>query len=87
MAPTVAAHLTVHSLNGRKEAFAIVSQEVADLADGQYPLVIADGLLEALRVTAENIRSLGPAGALDQVPVPYREWLAVVDAALEKAGA
>lgn len=42
-------------------------------------------LIEALETTRGNILSLGPAGALDEVPMPYREWLAVVDAALAKA--
>jgi hypothetical protein len=46
--------------------------------------VIRD-LLSALKTTRGNIMSLGPAGALDQVPMPYREWLAVVDEAISKA--
>ncbi len=37
---------------------------------------------DALNVTAGNIRSLGPAGALNGVPMEYREWLALVEAAL-----
>lgn len=37
----VVAHLTVHSLNGRKEAFAIVTAETAQVADGTYALVMA----------------------------------------------
>lgn len=37
--------------------------------------------LTTLRVTAGNIRSIGPAGALDLVPVPYRVWLERVEAA------
>jgi hypothetical protein len=37
---------------------------------------------EALQTTAGNIRSLGPAGALDQVPMTYQRWLASVEAAL-----
>lgn len=45
----------------------------------------APQLLDALRVTASNIRSLGPAGALGRVPMPYTEWLALVDAAIAKA--
>lgn len=39
-------------------------------------------MLEALRVTEGNIRSLGPAGA---IPFPYQEWLAVVQGALALA--
>lgn len=42
-------------------------------------------LLEVLKVTAGNIRSLGPAGALDVLPAPYLEWLRVVDGAIAKA--
>lgn len=41
-------------------------------------------LLDALLTTAGNIRSLGPAGAL-QPYTEYREWLAVVEAAIAKA--
>lgn len=41
-------------------------------------------LLQALETTASNIRSLGPAGALGPVPLPYREWLAVVESAIAK---
>lgn len=37
--------------------------------------------LEALKVTAGNIRSLGPAGAL--APVPYREWLKIVEKGID----
>lgn len=39
-------------------------------------------MLAALDVTRDNIRSLGPAGALDSVPMPYRNWLSVVEAAI-----
>lgn len=39
----------------------------------------------ALQTTAGNIRSLGPAGALDAVPMPYREWLLLVETALAHA--
>lgn len=42
-------------------------------------------MLEALRVTAGNIRSLGPAGALGPVYTPYRTWLKVVDEAIRIA--
>lgn len=42
-------------------------------------------LLETLKTTAGNIRSLGPAGALNAVPYPYREWLRVVEAAIGAA--
>lgn len=41
-----------------------------------------DALLVAMEVTAKNIRSLGPAGA---IPEPYKIWLDVVDAAIALA--
>lgn len=41
---------------------------------------------DALDVTAGNIRSLGPAGALDGAPMEYREWLAVVETARGQSG-
>jgi hypothetical protein len=44
-------------------------------------------LLAALRVTAGNIRSLGPAGALDAIPESYRRWLQVVEDAIASATA
>jgi hypothetical protein len=42
-------------------------------------------LLAALRVTAGNIRSLGPAGGLDAIPDSYRIWLQVVEDAIATA--
>jgi hypothetical protein len=48
-------------------------------------IAAAPEMLEALEVTAENIRSLGPAGALSKVYAPYEEWLKVVEAAIAKA--
>ena len=48
-------------------------------------IAAAPEMYEALRTTSANIRSLGPAGALDDVPMPYREWLKVVEDALSKA--
>lgn len=54
----IAAHLTVHSLNGRKEAFAIVSQEVVALADGQYLLVVADAIAAAAPDLVKALRDV-----------------------------
>ncbi len=48
-------------------------------------LAAAPELLEALKTTASNIRSLGPAGALGPTYEPYKVWLEVVDAAIAKA--
>lgn len=42
-------------------------------------------MLSALEVTLGNILSLGPAGALDDVPMPYRVWAEVVQAAIDRA--
>jgi len=53
--------------------------------DRQHLFAAAHELLEALKTTAGNIRSLGPAGALGSVPMEYERWLAVVDAAIAKA--
>jgi hypothetical protein len=47
--------------------------------------VAAPELLEVLQTTLGNIKSLGPAGALDSVPTPYRVWADVVQAAITKA--
>ena len=66
---------------------------VAMLSGPQYLLgararlmASAPKLLDALLITRGNILSLGPAGALESVPMPYREWLRVVDEALLAAG-
>lgn len=48
-------------------------------------IVAAPTMLDALKTTAGNIRSLGPAGALSAVPVEYREWLRVIDSAIADA--
>lgn len=48
-------------------------------------IAAAPELLEALRITIGNVRSLGPAGALAPVHTPYREWLAQLEAAYTKA--
>lgn len=45
----------------------------------------AHQMREALEITAGNIRSLGPAGALDKVPMPYQVWLRVVEDALRNS--
>ncbi len=42
-------------------------------------------MLAALEVTLGNIMSLGQAGALESVPMPYRVWAEVVRSAIEKA--
>ncbi len=59
-----------------------VEQERERIEANLALIAAAPDLLEALRTTAGNIRSLGPAGAL---PEPYREWLRVVDEAIAKA--
>lgn len=49
-------------------------------------IAAAPDLLEAVRITIGNVKSLGPAGALDDVPyAPYREWLRMLEDTLAKA--
>lgn len=48
-------------------------------------ITAAPDLLEMVRITIGNVRSLGPAGALDKVWPAYREWLAQLEAAYAKA--
>lgn len=44
-------------------------------------------LIDLLRISAGNVRSLGPAGALEALPHgPYGEWLRQLDAALARCG-
>lgn len=57
---------------------ALVEREVLSRA------AVAD-LLEIVRTTIGNVRSLGPAGALAPVYTPYRIWLAQLEAAYTKA--
>lgn len=74
-------------------AVAIVTLRGSSPASPQYHeqdanarlIAAAPDLLDVLRVTAGNIRSLGPAGALANVYTPYEVWLAVVEAAIAKA--
>jgi hypothetical protein len=44
----------------------------------------APEMLEVLRTTAGNIRSLGPAGAIEPF-TPYLEWLRVVEEVIAQA--
>lgn len=46
------------------------------------PTVADEAMLQALKTTALNIRSLGPAGAIQW---PYKVWLSVVEDAIAKA--
>lgn len=48
-------------------------------------IAAAPEMLEVLQTTLGNIMSLGPAGALESVPMPYRVWADVVRAAISKA--
>jgi len=59
-----------------------VEETLAEL-DADFALIAAaPELLEVLQVTAGNIRSLGPAGA---IPHPYKEWLGAVESAIARA--
>lgn len=53
-----------------------------EMAEAALDAVGAWELLEALKTTAGNIRSLGPAGAIRE---PYTPWLGVVEAAIAKS--
>jgi hypothetical protein len=48
-------------------------------------IAAAPELLELIRLSIGNVRSLGPAGALAQVHTPYQEWLAQLEAVYTKA--
>lgn len=48
-------------------------------------IAAAPDLLEILKTTAENVRSLGPCGALGPVFEPYAAWLTQIEAAIAKA--
>lgn len=52
----------------------------------KYPSA-KDKMLEALEVTLGNIMSLGPAKALESVPMPYMVWARVVKEAIDAARA
>lgn len=45
----------------------------------------APEMLDLIKVSIGNVKSLGPAGALDALPTPYREWLAQLEAIYAKA--
>ena len=44
----------------------------------------APKMLEVLRTCRSNVRSLGPAGAIDPF-APYLEWLRVIDEVIAEA--
>lgn len=75
--------------DGRK-LLSAPSRAVIHAPDGPLGIETADAsliaaapsMLDALQVTAGNIRSLGPAGAL---PEPYTVWLRVVEDAIATA--
>lgn len=61
---------------------------VAFATKADAPLVAtAPDLLEIVRVTIGNVKSLGPAGALEGVQpyMSYREWLAQLEAVYARA--
>lgn len=83
-------HAVIAAVAGEPKAVAIVGNRTPD--DGYEAtrfanarlIAAAPELLEALRITRGNVASLGPAGALEPY-APYREWLAMIDAAIAKA--
>ncbi|MFZ1625571.1 MAG: hypothetical protein WAU48_12445 [Gammaproteobacteria bacterium] len=48
-------------------------------------IAAAPEMLDVLRTTLGNIMSVGPAGHLDDVPMEFREWAAVVSRVIAKA--
>jgi hypothetical protein len=76
----------LHTIISPDGPFGFVQTATADVfpefeAD-KLLIAAAPELLEALRTTRGNVASLGPAGA---IPFEYREWLAMLDAAIAKA--
>lgn len=88
-APTSDTANTDHLVLGRNDHLVagVIDDAPPDEVEANARLIAAaPDMLAALKATAGNIRSLGPAGALSHVPfAPYQEWLAVVDAAIAKA--
>lgn len=90
----IAANGDVAVLNERKdivaECFADIRHERESARDEALAnatlYAAAENLLELVRISIGNVRSLGPAGALGDLPhAPYREWLAQLEAAYAKA--
>jgi hypothetical protein len=48
-------------------------------------LAASPEMLAVLKTTLGNIMSLGPAGALESVPMPFRVWAQVVSDVIAKA--
>tara|TARA_R100000365_G_C2748574_1_gene80543 strand:+ start:51 stop:392 length:342 start_codon:yes stop_codon:yes gene_type:complete len=81
---------TVHTiLSPDGETFGFMSADYKDVlaenAANKVLMASAPELLEALKTTLGNIMSLGPAGALESVPMPFRVWAEVVKNAIDKA--
>ena len=99
--PQAAIEVYTDGSNGSRKLSTLVvagNESIADcLGAGAagYSLVIrhanarliaaAPEMLDVLRITLGNIMSVGPAGHLDDVPMEFREWAAVVSRAIAKA--
>lgn len=58
----------------------------ADRVEANARLLAASPeMLAVLKTTLGNIMSLGPAGALESVPMPFRVWAQVVSDVIAKA--
>ena len=73
-----------HYVDGRHQHTVATCERVEDAAHIVRALNAHEPMLEILKTTAGNIRSLGPAGRLAS---DYEVWLAEVEAAIAKAEA
>lgn len=81
---------TVHTiLSPDGETFGFMGADYKDVlaenAANKLLMATSPEMLEVLKTTLGNIMSLGPAGALESVPMPFRVWAEVVKAAIDKA--
>jgi hypothetical protein len=81
---------TVHTiLSPDGETFGFMEADYKDVlaenAANKLLMAASPDMLEVLKTTLDNIMSLGPAGALESVPMPFRVWADVVKAVIDKA--
>lgn len=81
---------TVHTiLSPDGETFGFMNADhkdvLAENAANKVLMAAAPDMLEVLKTTLGNIMSLGPAGALESVPMPFRVWAQVVQDVIAKA--
>ena len=72
---------------GLPPSFTVVCMpEMLDGISNGDLIAAAPEMLELLKTTASNIRSLGPAGVFGPVPTPYQIWLQAIEDVIAKAG-